>query len=247
MSENATKKTFLLKQLRNAEEIFVLFSKCTRVPYVECHEETFDDQVFLFRKEADALAAAKEYQDKKIPIQVVKIPKEQFLSFYSGLYFIGANAMSVDRGEELELMQIRELVTPPDYSKLKDGQTRVDNPEFHLTAIYLMQELRKEKEVKVTRELKELEEEMFRNMRKGAFIVPVREDKQIPLMKIQEKDMYQPVFSDVSDFQKFDKEKQFRPAVVPYEKLAGVVVPQAQGIVVNPLGVHIVLKKEQLK
>ena len=42
-------------------------------------------------------------------------------------------------------IQVRELVIPPDYSSLPEGKVRVDNPQFQLTAIYLMQMLRREK------------------------------------------------------------------------------------------------------
>lgn len=247
MIENANRKQFLLKHLRNSKEVFILFSMCTRMPYVECNEETYDDQIYLFRKQEEAVEAAKQYQEEKVPVQVVKMQNAQFLSFYSSLYFIGVNAIIIDPGEKEEAIQLKELVTPPDYNKLPKGQVRVDNPEFQLTAIYLMQNLRKEKDVKVTPQIKELEEEMFRNMRKGNFIVPVKEDKQIPMMKLKDENMYQPIFSDVGDFNKFNGEKQFRPAVIPYDKLESVIVPQAKGIVINPMGIHVVLKKEQLK
>ena len=45
----------LLTRLADKEgEFFVLISACTREPYVECDEETFDDEVFLFLDEEEA-------------------------------------------------------------------------------------------------------------------------------------------------------------------------------------------------
>lgn len=247
MTEVNTKKRFLLEQLKNMDEVFVLFSRCTRMPYIQCDEESFDDQIYIFRREENALETAKEFQEAKIPVQVVKFPKENFLTFYSSLYFIGVNAMVVDKGEDEMRIQVRELVIPPDYSNLPEGKVRVDNPQFQLTAIYLMQMLRREKGVKPNQEMKEMEEEMIANMRKGTFIVPVQDDKQVPLVKLSDENMFQPVCSDIGEFNKFNRDKNFRPAVVPFAKLHEVVVPQAKGIVINPLGVHVVLMKEQLK
>ena len=41
----------VLVKLRNAEAIYVLTSDFTRMPFVECDEETFDDEVFLYFEE----------------------------------------------------------------------------------------------------------------------------------------------------------------------------------------------------
>ncbi len=242
------KKHFILQQLRNSEEMFVLYSKCTRMPYVHCDEESYNDQIYLYRKEEDAVNAIKELEKERIPVQALKFLNESFLNFYSGLYFMGINALVVDKGtdEEIEVL-LSELVTEPDYSQMPEGKVRVDNPQFQLTAMYLMQKLRREPGVQPDEEMKELEEELIVNVRRGTYIVPVQEDKQVPLMKLAEEDLFQPIFTDVHEFQKFNPKKEFKALVVPYENIAKIVVEQAKGIIINPLGVHVVMMKEQLK
>ena len=47
-------KEQLLSSLRNAEEMYVFMSLCTKMPYVLCDEETFDDEVLLYYTEEDA-------------------------------------------------------------------------------------------------------------------------------------------------------------------------------------------------
>lgn len=247
MTQIDGKKRFILQQLRNSEEIFVLFSRCTRLPYVYCDEDTYNDQIYIFRKEEDARNAVMKYQEEKIPVQIMKVEKDHFLNFYSSLYFQGINAMIIDKGEHQVEILLEELVTPPDYSKIPEGQTRVDNPQFQLTAMYLMQTLRREPNMKPTKEMKELEEELTVNMRRGTYIVPVQEDKKVPLMKLKDDVMVQPVFTDIHEFNKFGGAKKFRGAVVPYEKLSEAVVEQAKGIVINPFSVHVIIMKEQLK
>lgn len=247
MTQINGKKRFILQQLRNSEEIFVLFSRATRLPYVHCDEESYNDQVYIFRKEEDARKAVGRYQEEKIPVQIMKVEKDKFLNFYSSLYFQGINAMIIDQGENQIEILLEELVTPPDYSKIPEGQIRVDNPQFQLTAMYLMQLLRREPGVRPTKEMQELEEELIANMRRGTYIVPLQEDKKVPLMKLKEDVLVQPVFTDIHEFNKFGGSAKFRGAVVPYEKIPEAVAEQAKGIVINPLSVHVVIMKEQLK
>ena len=66
-------------------------------------------------------------------------------------------------------------------------------------------------------------------------------------MKLKDEAMFQPVFTDMYEFNKFAGHEKFRGAVVPFDKLQEAVVEQAKGIIINPLGVHVVMMKEQLK
>ena len=58
-------KLEFLKTLPKREKIYIIFSRLTHLPYVECNGETFDDEVFLFTEEADALERAKELSAEK--------------------------------------------------------------------------------------------------------------------------------------------------------------------------------------
>ena len=100
---------------------------------------------------------------------------------------------------------------------------------------------------RIPAKVKEMEEELTANMRRGVYIVPVQEDKKVPLMKIKEDAMFQPIFTDMHEFNKFGGSSKFHGAVIPYDKLTEVVAEQAKGVVINPLGVHVIIMKEQLK
>lgn len=246
--EQTSRKAEMLGRLRNNEEIFILFSKCTNMPYVYCDPETYNDLIYVFETEADANREAKELtEEKKQPVQVVKLKKEQFLGFYSSLYLMGANAILINGGtdEKLEI-QLEELVRRPDYSNLPKDKVKVENPQLHLTALYFMQMLRRGEKPEITQELKELEEEMLANLRKGTYVVPVQEDKKVPLMKMKNGDSYQPIFTDVVEFNKFNIKKNFRGAVVPFMNLHKILIEQSKGFVINPLGFHLVVVRQQV-
>ena len=48
-------KSSVLKKLRESDAIYVLMSDCTRMPFVVCDPETYDDEVFIFFSEEDAM------------------------------------------------------------------------------------------------------------------------------------------------------------------------------------------------
>jgi hypothetical protein len=247
MTQIDPKKREVLQKLRNSEEVFVLFSRCTRLPYVHCDEESFNDQIYLFHTEDEAKKVIKGMLEEKTPVQNIKVEKAQFLNFYSSLYTLGITSMVYEEdGEKTEVL-LEELVTPPDYSKIPEGKVRVDNPQLQLTAMYMMQEIRKQEKPQMTEELRALDEELTAHLRRGSYIMPVQEERKVPLMKLGEDSMFQPVFTDMHEFNKFGGREKFRGAVVPYEKLKEALVEQAKGIVINPLGVHVVVMKEQLK
>ena len=51
---NTNQKIETLNKLRTVEAIYVLMSSCTRMPYVVCDPETFDDEILLYHREEDA-------------------------------------------------------------------------------------------------------------------------------------------------------------------------------------------------
>ena len=48
------KKLEVIKNLQQAEAIYVIMSGFTKMPYVACDEETFDDKVFVYFEEEPA-------------------------------------------------------------------------------------------------------------------------------------------------------------------------------------------------
>lgn len=67
-------------------------SLCTKMPFVMCDPETFDDEVFLYEKEEDIKREGQRFLDQKIPLQIAKIDNKQFLHFYSNLFTMASTA-----------------------------------------------------------------------------------------------------------------------------------------------------------
>ena len=89
---------------------------------------------------------------------------------------------------------------------------------------------------------KEMQEEIANDFTKGTYIVAVQnEGKAIPLVKIGEDQLFWPLFTDVLEFQKFNKNNAMKPMVIKADKVPQLLPKEAKGVVFNPLGVNMPL------
>ena len=79
------KRKQTLEKLRSSEAVYVLMSGGTKLPYVECDSDTYDDQILVFCREADARNRMAALIAEKNPVQTVKVEKKSFLIFYTSL------------------------------------------------------------------------------------------------------------------------------------------------------------------
>lgn len=242
-NNDTTENQEIIQRLKTAPQLFALISGCTKAPYVVCNQETFDDEIFLFFHSEDAQKEAKRLEEDKIPVKVAKLESKQMLMFYTSLYTMGINALMVKEGENECLIQLSDFVrrnTPP---QEPDGNIWVENPALHLTSLYYMQELRREPGQEAHPQLQEWQEEISNYFAKGSFIVPVqREGTGIPVIKLNDQEVYQAIFTDIMEFQKFNQENQLRPIVVTADKIPQVLVAEARGVLLNPMGVRMPLQ-----
>lgn len=247
MSESMTDKKDFLKKLKDGKELYVLISACTRCPYVFCDPETFDDQICLLFDSEEAKQEVQRLRGEGIPVMAAKMEPPQYLMFYTSLYTLGVNAILAKDGGSEMLLQLSDVVTRAEPKK-QEGYVWVENPQLHLTSLYLMQEIRKGPSSSPSKELQELQEEINAHFSRGRYIQPVRREGQgIPLLKMPQGDKFQPIFTDILEFEKFNRDKSLRPVVVPANKIPDVLAAEASGVVINPLGVNLPMKVERRK
>ena len=128
-----------LQALRNPGEIYAVMSGATRMPFVVCDEETYDDEVFLYYRLEDAQEKAKKLAEERYQTAVAKIEEKQLLGFYTNLFTMGVNCLAVNEGTDMAIrIQLSELVARKKPENLPEGQKLVENPALHLTALYFM-------------------------------------------------------------------------------------------------------------
>lgn len=251
-------KTVILSLLKISKEIYCIMSTATKMQYVQCDPETYDDEILVFLKEDEAKEKAKELLKEGIPVHIAKIPQKNLLGFYSSLYVIGVNSIRVKMQYEPEtVIQLDELIKRPADNELPEGQKRIENPAFHLTALYFMQIMRSAKAKERQEEARELSEELAAHFAKGTFIMAVQEDNKIPLLRQKISDeakgaeensaAFQPIFTDMPEFMKFNMAKKFKSIVVDMKKIPELMAKEAKGVVVNAMGVNLIMQVGRTK
>lgn len=234
----------VIQRLKSAETLYALYSTCTREPYVVCDPETFDDEILMFFSPSDVQAEAKRLTEAGIPVSITRLEQKQMLMFYTRLYTMGINALLVKEGESTALIQLADFVRRNPPKPDPSNNMWVENPSLHLTALYYMQELRRKPgQEEENPQIREWQEEISNYFTKGTFIAAVeKEGKGVPIVKLNDNEMYQAIFTDMMEFQKFNQEDRLRPVIVSANRIPKILVAEASGVLLNPMGVRMPLQ-----
>ncbi len=236
------------RRIPQLEQLYVIFGVGTRLPFVTCDEEDFTDQIWTFVEEEKA----KHYVDVRREnfqdiLAVVKVTKEQLLQFFSGLYAYGIDIVMFQEEERLTKLPLNKLVVQQDFSKLPEDKRPFFNPQMQLSGIHFMQEMHRKREY---------EEEMAVNIVRSRFLVPHEmagdapladgSNIRIPCVTNKDGQMFQPIFTDLQEMAKFDREKKFRASAIPFENIRKAMGKEVQGIVINPMSLNIILMADKI-
>ena len=197
-----------VKELQARETVFVAYSQATKLPYVTCGEETYNDQVWFFAEEETLKEYGKKKLEDKILLMGMRYEKKDFPRMYGLLFSIGVNSVIWNNGADEIEIDLEKIVRKPDLSQMEPAKRPLINPTLQLSGIYFMQELRRPVEKEEHKNLRALEEELIANLKKSHFLVAMERDEEnpkkinIPYLKNKEGQILQPVFSDVMEFEK---------------------------------------------
>lgn len=247
----------IVQTLQRGENLCVILSDSTRLPFVVCNPDTYDDEILIFTDPGAAGKEAGMLSEAGYPVRVWKIPKNQRLPFFSGLFSMGINALLLDKGlEKAHLQELGEVVKRPALprfteeigEKLRKGEKQrfvIENPEFHLTAIYFTQKVRSRRAREYADEIKQLQEEMMAHYREGYYISARTEEGHVPILQGKDGSNLQPIFTDVQEFAKFQHthpETKLKTSVVSEQDSLRLLAKEASAVVVNPFGISLVLQ-----
>lgn len=252
-----------IRALQTRDIFFAAYSMATRLPYVSCDEESFNDQAWVFATEEGVKEFGRKRMEDKDLVMGMRFEKKDFLRFYGILYSIGVNSVIWNNGGESLEVELKEIARQADYSKLEPARQPLFNSTLQLSGIYYMQALRRpvDKKQQEDREfmaerqenIRELAEEFLVNLQKAEFLIALDVDPNdpkkvnIPYLKDKKEQILQPAFTDVLELQKFVGTKKYRIARVTFDKLPGMMIQQAAAFVINPMGFNLPLTREQMK
>ena len=132
-----------VKEIQARDSIFVAYSQVTKLPYVTCAEETYNDQAWFFAEEETLKEFGKKKLDDKILLMGMKYEKKDYPRFYGTLYAIGVNSVVWVDGENQIEVELTRIARQADFSQLEPKKQPLFNSTLQLSGIYFMQEDRK--------------------------------------------------------------------------------------------------------
>ena len=254
---------FIVQRLMNLDVFYVLHTKTTHEPFVEYSEENLGDQIYIFEGQEEATNLARVYAARHYVIGVAEVKKEQYNSFFTSLFLIGADTVVFNCNGEDHVMKLDSFVKF-NLPEEKPQDPPKKNDVLQLTMIYYLQEKRRvdmpADDPERKQKLDELEEEMWANVSESRFILPlipgpdakspddVKKSK-VYLVKTKDGQTFQPIFSDMWECQKFFQKsnQKMALAIMPFEALKKGLVNEAKGYLVNPSSTCLPILKAQLK
>lgn len=249
----------IIKRFQSLSEIHVPFSAATNMPFVTCDEETFNDQIWAFTNSEALLEFSKKYIEQKILLRNIIIKKELFGDFFMDLHSIGINEIVFCEDQTEHKLDFSKIVKIPDFSKLQKNQQPLFNPELQLSTLYFFQEIKRPGVEPDKEKLEPLAEEMYANLAKSRFLLPVMPKKNedgkevfsFPYLTDKNGKKFQPVFSDHPQYTKHIRKNKLennpRLLLVSIEELQKYLLPHVDGYMLNPDGYCHVLTKQLLE
>lgn len=246
-----------IKKMQHLEKTYVIFGQATKMPFITCDEESFNDQIWVFTTEDNAKAyAERRREEQKDLLMVVCMENKQLLGFYSSLYLLSVNEIVFTEEEQKTYIPIEKLVMKQDFSKLPEEKRPLTNSQMQLTGLYFMQEVHRALPNTEKPNLRELEEEMVVNLVRSRFLIavdvegekplPDGSNVKIPCVQNQDGKMFQPIFTDSNELQKFNKDGKFKGNMVDFANIEKILGSNIEGVVLNPQGMNIVILRSKI-
>lgn len=245
-----------IKKMQEEQHLYVPFCRATHLPFIVCDPESFNDQVHMFTETGPLAEFVKPYEEEQYSFNVAEIAVQHRLQFLVNLLTIGVNSIVLHEGSACREAEIREIVNVVDYSKVPEEKRPLMNPQLHLSTVYFVQELRRPVKDRNLENLAELEEEMCVNLVRSSYLFPIdivekeddpeKKEIRFPYLKDGSDQMLQPIFTDGPELQRFLKGKKLQIRKVKFEDLGKYLTKDSVGYTLNPFGVNLVLKREQI-
>ena len=183
----------------------------------------------------------------------MKLEKSQYLPFFSELYAIGLDTIVWTDGEEKLEIELKEIVKQPDLNEIEPEKRPLYNAELQRAGIYLIQEVKRtvpqnERTDEEKKKMRELDGRFCTTLAKSEFIMVMLRNEEdpekvkIPFIKGNDDKIFQPIFSDVLEYQKYVRgEKNALGRKVKFSDLVGLKLEQAEGYMLNPAGINMPL------
>lgn len=256
----AVDQSFMIQKIMKQDVLYAAFCMNTKMPFIICDPETYNDQVWVFDSEEVLKKFIAEYAEKKYMIRGAKFEQKQAPAFFASLYTLDVNEVVYGQDGSLVKIPLESLVKRPDFSKLPVIQRPIQNPALQLSGLYFMQEATRQIPNE-EKNLQDLNEEFSANLASARYIIGVlpkegpgsiqeklqKHEFSVPVLNLKNGKKFVPCFSDQFEFDKFRRNsKGILEMAVPLPGLRAYAGKDTDGFMLNPMGMSMALTPELL-
>lgn len=223
------------KLLQTEDGLFSVSARITNNFYMGMANGKPAALLFTCREYADAFV--NEMKNVGVQIKSLEIRPEQRMAFFNDLYRSGFEAVLVDKDQEALAMSLFSIIEKP-----KADMSAVVNPSLMHAAIRFYQGIASQ------HVMQEMQDWVCKELYHARFIYPDTSGRYSAAAVLTDSRgrKYIPVFTDLVELGKFDKQHKYAVKTLKFRDLKKVL-GNAEGIVVNPFGFGLKLEPEKLE
>lgn len=244
-----------IERIRQLPCFYVAVSELTHKPFAYCDPNTYNDLAWVFTSEEKLNAVIEKQKENHVTLICETVENSNFLKFFSSLFYMGIDHLLFDYGTDGMIFKLESICKKPQFDKIENPALALNNPSLNLSTVYFLQESRKRIPMDQKKDLRQLEEEMSKNIVESNYLMPfVKTEKdndrnpsgyQIPYYKNNSGATILPVFTDVMEFEKYNKDHAYSAILISYDKFI-TFMGGSNGIIINPLSFGLYLTKEMI-
>lgn len=243
-----------IQQMPTIDKYYVIYCAFTKMPYIECDIETYDDKIYIFLDEEKAKKCVENYKEDKMILNVRVINRSEIRGFFSTLFAIGVNMVSF-QADNLHNLQLEQLVE----RKFPEGAPKpIENPTLQISMMYFMQAVRTAETQEEQMIARQYEEEMMVNIARAHYLVPTKELEQADeegnqkvaflQMKNANGESFIPLFTDINEFVKANpQDGTVRFMILGFNKIKTMKFPGLNGFIINPGSISVLLTEQHIQ
>lgn len=241
-----------IERMKALDAFYVAYDASTNMPFAFCEPNTYNDLVWVFTSEEKINQVIEQQKSQHLILKGEKIENSGFLRFFTSLFYIGIDHLLFDYGTDGMMFSLEHICKKPDFDKIENKAAALNNPSLVLSALYFLQEARKQIDNSEKKNLPQLEEEMSSNLIKSSYLIPFVKSGsdepgkfQVPYFKDKAGNLSLPIFTDLSEFAKYNQESKFQAVIMDFKQLANLA-GEHKGIIINPSGFNMYIERSLL-
>lgn len=257
-NENKNQQLYvrIIQGIQNSEKLWIAFSENSNNYFLGSEQGRAAAYIFSEKEYYEKYYVHITAKGKKI--KAVENPAKYRMALLADLYRCGFECIVVDNGQTYMRISLFDIIKKPEPQKNLKQVGAITNPELMRTANWIFQENERDK---IDTRLWQM---LFTEIFKAEYIVAadtkelkigkntgrdfnITDDSKVgfPILENNDGKKYYPFFTDWNEYRKFDTETKLTIMAAGFKDMK-TFMNKADGIVINPFGINIIINQEML-